>query len=1146
MSKKKLLAAIISLTLVIAMVLPGTLAVSTAQSASESSLSVDTPAPDTVNMPVDVKTGDAAVEEAKAAADQTPSTSQDGASSNKTGEEGETEQKECTCGLTDGTHLNTCPLYQNTTETKPGETGTTEPGSTEGETGSTETGESGGEAKDPETPETPAEPEKTCDCGSTDGTHAETCPLYEKPAEPEKTCTCGRTDGTHAEDCPLYTPPALTCTCGSTDGTHAETCPLYVAPAFDAAKAKSDMLALGSVEEVESYLSALTEEQQQAVLALFTRAEIEEFAKKLGVDTEIKVITPPVNYTEVGPLKDAVQTAPKRRALRANNNEEKKGLILNKTAAYNEKTNTVTITMEAYTTGTVTTSAHSTPVDIVMVLDESGSMTDNMQSFRKVYDLDNEKTYYVKNGSSYIQVKHCYKKYPIVGIVCNGWYSGGHFIIHWGTQYYPMESASDTNSEHTQFYEDVGSNQSKRAALISAAGAFADKVYQNAVDNNVDHRMSVIGFSTSSNIKVGLEDDIRNNLETVKTAISGLSANGGTYIENGMSDAKNVFDNAAVTTTSQRKRVVIVFTDGIPGSGTWDSTTISGSANPTIKTSNELKNTYGATVYTIGMLTDANPELEISDETDDTALTNKFLHYVSSNYPNASSMSKGGTGSNAGYYLSASDMESLNAIFTKISEEISTPSIQLDGETQIRDIITPQFVAPKNTNAIHLYTVEYNGSSFADTLNTAQGVTANIAEDGTVTVQGFNFNENFISENVKPDGTHGRKLVVAFDVEVRDGFLGGNDVYTNGDKSGVYNKEGKEVEFFPQPTVNVPIPDITVTAEDKNVYLFGGLTKEELLANATVKAGKIDLKLGETNYGLSDWQHEYVEITDELVDEKGNAVTNLNDLTDDGTYTLKVSISPNTKTPSSTSNGTPATAQEKSEDIEVNVFKPIITFEDLTAYYGDIAPDALKYSTEWKHETGKLDTEVMMTGGRPNVTASNYLTETGKIVNNIVNTKTDFPAKASVIKVGSTTITDANKAHVTIAHKDCANQTCTLTGDWHFWIHVKTCQLTIKKQGGDSNEPYVFNVYKDNDSTVYTQITVMGNSNGTIYELPVGTYSITEDEGWSWRYKGTVGNAASLSAQNPIGEITCKNEKQIDKWLNGFSAVVRNIFGKTN
>ena len=183
-----------------------------------------------------------------------------------------------------------------------------------------------------------------------------------------------------------------------------------------------------------------------------------------------------------------------------------------------------------------------------------------------------------------------------------------------------------------------------------------------------------------------------------------------------MANAKAAFDNAAATTATKRNRVVVVFTDGIPGSGSWGNSTISNSANPAIQTSYELKNTYGATVYTIGMLNDANPELEISDESNDSARTNKFLHYLSSNYPNAKSMSDGGTGSNQGYYLSASDTASLEAIFKKISESISTPSISLGSETVIRDVLAEQFTMPANASDIKVYTADAtsaNGASWA-------------------------------------------------------------------------------------------------------------------------------------------------------------------------------------------------------------------------------------------------------------------------------------------------------------------------------------------------------------------------------------------------------------------------------------------------
>ena len=90
-----------------------------------------------------------------------------------------------------------------------------------------------------QTPKNPTEGEKTCTCGTTDGTHTEECPLYtapEAPAEGEKTCTCGTTDGTHTEDCPLYTAPEApaneekTCTCNPKPAEgepHKVGCPLY-------------------------------------------------------------------------------------------------------------------------------------------------------------------------------------------------------------------------------------------------------------------------------------------------------------------------------------------------------------------------------------------------------------------------------------------------------------------------------------------------------------------------------------------------------------------------------------------------------------------------------------------------------------------------------------------------------------------------------------------------------------------------------------------------------------------------------------------------------------------------------------------------------------------------------------------------------
>lgn len=653
----------------------------------------------------------------------------------------------------------------------------------------------------------------------------------EVPAADTPTCTCPDVEGVdktaedyvHAKDCPLYVP---VCTCEGTEEekaaegfVHAEGCDFYVPPRFDAVAAKEQLLACDSIEAVETFAASLTEEQIAALMEIVTEDELHSLAEKLGVNLDEEIVTPPADYSAVGPLMPAVTVQSVRRMLRAAPAPQaENGLILNKEAIYDEATGKTKITLEAYTTGTVTTSSKSTPVDVVLVLDESGSMADKINQYTKVYELYSSKDYYVKSGDSYIKVSWC--NGGLFSSHKGGWYTGGHFVIHWGTRYDPMTSATDTNSSHVQFYEASATSMSKNEALKAAAKEFANKVYNDAVTNEVDHRISVIGFSgkNASEIKVGLTNDIRNNLTDVTNAIDGLKTNGGTYIEDGLANAETAFRNATPTSAAQRKRVVVIFTDGVPGSGTWNNETINGSANPAINSAYTLKNTFGATVYSIGMLDDANPELPISDDNGDAARTNKFLHYLSSNYPDATSMSNGGSGSNQGYYLSASDTASLTAIFEKISQEIATPSIPLDSTTVIKDIIAPSFTVPANTSDIKLYTEDYNGTEFDGGRDAATGVTPVISGD-TISVNGFDFNANFVSATAKPNGGgYGKKLIIEFEVEIKEGFLGGNNVETNGEQSGVYLADGTEVELFVQPKVDIPIK-YSFETQNQTIYL---------------------------------------------------------------------------------------------------------------------------------------------------------------------------------------------------------------------------------------------------------------------------------------------------------------------------------------
>ena len=93
----------------------------------------------------------------------------------------------------------------------------------------------------------------------------------------------------------------------------------------------------------------------------------------------------------------------------------------------------------------------------------------------------------------------------------------------------------------------------------------------------------------------------------------------------------------------------------------------------------------------------------------------------------------------------------------------------------------------------------------------------------------------------------------------------------------------------------------------------------------------------------------------------------------------------------------------------------------------------------------------------------------------------------------------------------------------------------------------MFNVYKDGDTNKpYSQVTIVGNDSETIVELPVGTYTIKEDTGWSWRYNPAYSAGVTLSKDHASGTLTCTNTKSKNYWLNGYSNVVKNTYGQGN
>lgn len=722
-------------------------------------------------------------------------------------------------------------------------------------------------------------------------------------------------------------------------------------------------------------------------------------------------------------------------------------------------------------------------------------------------------------------------------------------------------------NDTTLYHKDTvgGGTTTRLAALTSSVENFIEQVRTKAAGNDgiagneddVDHRIAMVGFATGSYTTSGNNYPAYENTEVfvgakqynyntnasahyaealqdistvdgynnVMASAVELDASGATYPNYGLEMAKGILDANPVPEGEKRQRVVILFTDGTPGWSSFEQTV----ANDAVTQAGQLK-TAGVTVYSVGIFDGADATEEGIGNRNPNRQVNLYMQQVSSN---------NGTPRTPSYYLSAADSNTLANIFQQISEEIHQggSSTTLGAETDIRDIIAPQFQLPAGgtvESKITLESYRYTGEDTWEKNDDALGAHVENHGDG-VFVTGFDFSENWCG-TVTEDGQttyHGNKLVISFKVFPKDGFLGGNGVYTN-TSAGVYENINSThpVFTFERPQVDVPIKDVTVTAQDKDVYLTEGLTADEIKSGATAKAGNVELDLTkpDSNYGLESWQAEYVDITVSYQDAEGNVVTDLTDLREDTTYSISVKVAPKTT-------GT-ATEKENTNEANIHVYKPQLTFKDGEAWYGgDIPADAELNAnltgTKWLHGQTEADTNKM--GVAPDL-ALTFTPDASKLDNGKINTKQDVPVDVGV-KIGQTDVS----THTAFQHTNCEGKNCELPQDMEFLLHINTCQLTVTKTGGAAGEPYVFTLMKDGKK--YSEVTVVGNSSETIYELPVGNYTISEDKGWSWRYVGTEGAAVDLSKDNTSGSISCTNSKTEIYWLNGFSDVVKNIFG---
>lgn len=418
-------------------------------------------------------------------------------------------------------------------------------------------------------------------------------------------------------------------------------------------------------------------------------------------------------------------------------------------------------------------------------------------------------------------------------------------------------------------------------ALQTAVNAFLTTIQKSSPTSRVaivSYASDVTidsGTKTASGALIPVTAD--NTVNSALTQIvSGLSTrcNGGTQSGKGLQQAVNIFNSVSASDSNyDNTRVTVLFTDGKPGNNYWSgedegydvaqqsvhwSTILKHAKGGTVNMQSNVKeqnffnekfgplfgtkygvSNYpdfrkgsankddwnwtgcGSTVYCVGL------GLKASEGKDSEGCKiNEYMYRVSSHRPDGSHVDNNrvnkweqGTDSwtglytdartrnhENGYYLTTDNAAELQRIFTQIAQQTG----EAVKDVTIRDEISESFV-PCDA-AGNAYTV-------GDTI-TSNGKAGTVRQDAN-----GNYYIEWTNVTLTPEQVDSNKVVTkpaetfqsTLYVKPQDGFLGGNNVPTNGENSGVYTADGNQIKPFPQPEVNVPIK-LDAQNVTKNIY----------------------------------------------------------------------------------------------------------------------------------------------------------------------------------------------------------------------------------------------------------------------------------------------------------------------------------------
>ena len=275
----------------------------------------------------------------------------------------------------------------------------------------------------------------------------------------------------------------------------------------------------------------------------------------------------------------------------------------------NEESDFLT-TLSAMSSTSNSTVTVTTPLDIVMVLDASGSMDHEMgggDPTRRIDALESA-------ASSFI----------------------------------------DAIAKQNEGIEGV--DRQHKVAIVKFAGKTSNNI------GNETYRDGGYTYNYTQVMK-DLTDCSGGNVKALKHRIAQITPAGATRADNGLQLAEGITSGRA-----DAKKIVVFFTDGTPTKIDKFDPTV---ANAAVAAAKNMKDSK-ATVYTIGIFDGADPSAGIQDS-GKSQKENKFMQAVSSNYPNATAWdTHGARAENADYYKSATNAEELKKVFDDISQAITS------------------------------------------------------------------------------------------------------------------------------------------------------------------------------------------------------------------------------------------------------------------------------------------------------------------------------------------------------------------------------------------------------------------------------------------------------------------------------------------